>query len=42
MVLDTLHRLEPALNLYKHLGFEEVAAYYENPLPGVVYMRLKL
>lgn len=42
MVLDTLQRLVPALQLYKSLGFEEVEAYYENPLPEVVYMRLKL
>ncbi len=42
MVLDTLQRLVPALQLYKNLGFEEVDAYYENPLPAVVYMRLKL
>lgn len=42
MVLDTLQRLVPALNLYKSLGFKEVEAYYENPLPEVVYMKLLL
>lgn len=39
MVLDTLERLRPALLLYKKYGFKETAAYYQNPLPGVVYMQ---
>jgi len=38
MVLDTLKRLQPALHMYLQLGFEEIPAYYENPLPSVVYM----
>jgi putative acetyltransferase len=42
MVLDTLWRLAPALALYRDLGFVEVAPYYLNPLPEVVYMALNL
>jgi len=42
LVLDTLSRLVAARAVYAELGFEECAPYYVNPLPGVVYMRLKL
>ena len=42
MVLDTLQRLQPAIKLYEQFGFEHVNAYYENPLPNVVYMRKEL
>jgi len=38
MVLDTLPHLETAIKMYKTMGFGETAPYYENPLPGVVYM----
>ncbi|MCP4024367.1 MAG: hypothetical protein GY729_21170 [Desulfobacteraceae bacterium] len=28
--------------LYKPLGFEQTAHYYDNPLPGVLYLKLDL
>jgi putative acetyltransferase len=42
MRLDTLTRLQSAIKIYKGFGFTEVAAYNNNPLPGVVYMEKKL
>jgi putative acetyltransferase len=42
MKLDTLQKLQPAVQLYKQYGFEETTGYYENPLSGVVYMEKRL
>jgi putative acetyltransferase len=42
MKLDTLEKLQPAIQLYKQVGFEETTAYYNNPIPTVVYMQKQL
>lgn len=42
MRLDTLDKLRPALSLYTGLGFQTCPPYYDNPLPGVVYMERAL
>jgi len=42
MLLDTLDDMESARELYATLGFEDVAPYYYNPIPGAHYLRAKL
>jgi GNAT superfamily N-acetyltransferase len=42
MVLDTLTSMRPAHALYSAMGFRPIPAYYDNPLPGVIYMALEL
>jgi ribosomal protein S18 acetylase RimI-like enzyme len=42
MRLDTFDWLVEAVRLYESLGFKRIPAYYENPLPRVVYWELDL
>jgi GNAT superfamily N-acetyltransferase len=42
MILDTLPSLRAARALYSLLGFVETPPYYDNPIPGVVFMALDL
>jgi ribosomal protein S18 acetylase RimI-like enzyme len=42
MLLDTLDEMESARELYASLGFEEVAPYYFNPIPGAHYLKVQL
>ena len=42
MCLDSLERLAAARTLYESLGFARIAAYYDNPLDGALFMQLDL
>ena len=42
MRLDTLATMASAIRLYRSLGFVEIDAYYDNPIPGAVYLEATL
>jgi len=43
MRLDTLPpKMNDAIALYRAFGFQEIAPYYENPVPGAKFMELSL
>jgi len=43
MRLDTLsEQMGSAIRLYRALGFQEIAPYYKNPVPGALFMELPL
>lgn len=42
MRLDTLRPMNVPRALYQSLGFQEVSAYYNNPIPGAVFLELDL
>jgi ribosomal protein S18 acetylase RimI-like enzyme len=43
MVLDTIgEKMGEAVALYRSLGFREIAPYYENPIPGALYLERDL
>jgi len=42
MLLDTLPSLTTAVGLYDRMGFARIAAYYDTPIPGTIFMALAL
>jgi len=43
MRLDTVGGvMDRAIAMYRQMGFQEIAPYRENPMPGVLYMELPL
>jgi len=42
MLLDTLENMTAARKMYREYGFEECEKYYQTPVEGTAFMRLKL
>lgn len=42
ILLDTMTSMRPAIDLYTSLGFQPIAAYYDNPISNAVYLSLML
>jgi ribosomal protein S18 acetylase RimI-like enzyme len=42
MLLDTMANMRPAIELYTALGFQPIAAYYDNPISNAVYLSMML
>ena len=40
--LDTLQEMIAAINLYKRTGFYEIAPYYFNPIPTVIFFEKQI
>jgi GNAT superfamily N-acetyltransferase len=43
MLLDTLPpKMNDAITLYRLIGFKEIDPYYDNPVPGAIFLELEL
>jgi hypothetical protein len=42
MKLDTFPSMQDPIPLYRSFGFEEIEPYTNNPVPGAIFMELRL